>query len=713
VARVVKAALSVNPEERPRDGSAWVAELRSARLLLDRPRRARRVAVLTAVGVTLGLAVAGFATWRIWERQIPGGRPTVAVADFANETGESELDAMSGLLITALEQGTQLRVLTRGRMLDVLRQLGKPDVQRIDEPLAREVGREARARALLLASIRKLGAGYVVEMRALDPLHDEYIFTVREQASGKDAVFQLVDRLGAATRSRLGGGDPLAPAPPPVVSITTANPQAWALLSQSRNALDRNRLDESFRLAGEAIRADPGFALAHFQAAQASHWNVEHGPAEERRQLENAERFADRLPAKERLSLRAYRAYLDGNWEENIRIREQVAEAYPLDKEAIAFAGDARFHAWQHPDALRQFDRALALDPDYRLIHGHVIDSILNSPEPERHLEWVRGQFAQAVQEKASPGRLRLLGRVFLRMGSEPDALEVFRQASAIDGIPSPLPLQLNHLTAHGRPADAERGAREALAAEKARTGPVRGAYVKGLRLALGWALLAQGRLAEAHEVRGTLDLEPKATAVSRETHGLVAGSTAEVRREALVIESRFLGDDPGLGAITALRLLEAGSPDDAARIVAATRRNPRLNDLWPAELLLVDAAGAWAAGDLAAAETAARRGATIAPTGPTRLDGLLYLGLIQAARQDHAGAAATLEMARAFRGPVQFPAANVRILHALARSYEQLGKKDLARERIDELLRDWERADPGLPRLADAKALQARLAAR
>ena len=76
-------------------------------------------------------------------------------------------------------------MLTRGRMLDVLKQLGKEAVERIDEPLAREVGKETRANALLLASIRKLGDAYVVEMRALDPLHDEYIFTVSDRVTGK------------------------------------------------------------------------------------------------------------------------------------------------------------------------------------------------------------------------------------------------------------------------------------------------------------------------------------------------------------------------------------------------------------------------------------------------------------------------------------------------------------------------------------------------
>ncbi|HET8734860.1 MAG TPA: protein kinase, partial [Anaeromyxobacteraceae bacterium] len=569
LARAIAAGLSADPAARPKNGGAWLDELRGARRRLERPRRTRRVAALTAAGIAIGLAATGFATWRIWERQIPGGRPTIAVADFANETGEGELDAMSGLLITALEQGTQLRVLTRGRMLDVLKQLGKPDVQRIDEPLAREMGREARARALLLASVRKLGTGYVVEMRALDPLHDEYIFTVREQASGKDAIFQLVDRLGAAVRSRLGGDDPRAPAPPPVASITTGDVRAWALLSRSRNALDRNRPDEAFRLASEAIAIDPGFSLAHFHLAYASHWLPEHGPAEERRFLEGAERHADRLPEKERLSLRALRAQLDGDWEEDIRLREQIAEAHPLDKEAIAFAGDARFHAWQHAEALRHFERALALDPDYRLIDKHVADSILFSPEPGRHLGWVRGQVARTGEEKGAQRWLRLLGNVLLHAGYEPDALEAFRKASAIDGIPGHLPLQLNRLSAHGRPVEAERGAREALAAEEARTGPVRRGYLNGLRLALGWALVAQGRMAEVHEILEEIDPGPDGTAVSHVTFGLVAGSADQVREGALVIESKFLVDKPGLGTLAALALLEVGSPEDAGRVVA------------------------------------------------------------------------------------------------------------------------------------------------
>ena len=48
-----------------------------------------------------------------------------------------------------------------------------------------------------------------------------------------------------------------------------------------------------------------------------------------------------------------------------------------------------------------------------------------------------------------------------------------------------------------------------------------------------------------------------------------------------------------------------------------------------------------------------------------------------------------------------------------LAECYEKLGDLAKARERNDEFLRLWANADPDLPLLADAKALQVRLAVK
>ena len=501
VARVLAAALSDDPAARPRDGKAWLSELRSARLLVDRPRRLRRLALIGTAFLLLGLAVAGFATWRIWERQIPGGRPTVAVADFANETGDRDLDGISGLLTTSLEQGTQLRILTRGRMVDVLKQLGKGTVERIDEPLAREVGREVRANALLLASIRKLGNAYVVEMRALDPLHDEYIFTVSDRASGKEAVFGLVDRLGAATRRKLGvaegvGGPPV----PRVATITTANPRAWDLLSQARQAYDKGEYGRLKDPVAEALKEDPEFALAHVMAAELAVDRDQGTPeqeAEARAHLDAAERFVERLPEKERMTLRALRAQVDGDWNEARRVFVELAEAYPLDKVALYRAGDILVRTGRPDLAIGYLERAVALDPSSAPVADTFVVAVVDSGQASRHVATLR-KLGSAGTRPAG------VSRGLLAAGQEKEALEMYREATrrrvAAGKGEWPNFNYVLFLALHGRDAEAEALMRSDLERNRETWKPGSGAH-RVASTNLSFSLARQGRAAEARRV--------------------------------------------------------------------------------------------------------------------------------------------------------------------------------------------------------------------
>ena len=58
VAKAVGAALSEDPAARPKDGKAWLSELRSARLRVERPKRIRRITIFATAFVLVGLAVA-------------------------------------------------------------------------------------------------------------------------------------------------------------------------------------------------------------------------------------------------------------------------------------------------------------------------------------------------------------------------------------------------------------------------------------------------------------------------------------------------------------------------------------------------------------------------------------------------------------------------------------------------------------------------------
>jgi hypothetical protein len=81
---------------------------------------------------------------------------------------------------------------------------------------------------------------------------------------------------------------------------------------------------------------------------------------------------------------------------------------------------------------------------------------------------------------------------------------------------------------------------------------------------------------------------------------------------------------------------------------------------------------------------------------------------------RDAEGAAA-LERARAMRwsGSVgeQHPWLDPQALLLLAGAKERLGDRQAALDAVDALLRNWDRADPDLPGLADARAMRKRLA--
>ena len=728
IAKAVGAALSEDPAARPRDGGSWLSKLRSARRRVERPKRIRRIAIFATAFVLVGLAVAGLATWRIWERQVPGGRPTVAVADFANETGDPELDSISELLITSLEQGTQLRVLTRGRMLDVLKQLGKPDVPRIDEPLAREVGREARASALLLASIRKLGTAYVVEMRALDPLLDEYVFTVSERATGKEAVFDIVDRLGSTTRAKLGRSAAVETAPR-IATITTSDPRAWDLFVKSREASADVRWGEARKHAEAALEIDPEFALAHYQLAFITVWTTtepSRAPSEEARgRLEAAEARAGRLPERERLFLRMWRAHFEWRLTEARDLADQAAAAYPLDKEAVLYSGHIRLLLGD-PAAGAILERVLQLDPGYPLARNLLFDFVSGFGIVEPHLARIRAIAA------ASSAHLPLVwsAQALLMEDLEAEGIAALERALVAGAGAPPYAVQVRYLVSRGRAPEAESLARSAIAQHEMGGPPPKN--WPNHYLMLVHALAAQGRLMEARGVIAELETKAAKQSVKfqkdsdrirlEQALSVAARSPGGVLAAVRIPASGEPSDGTVAPATTVHFLAFAGDVDGAGRLAAAMAkslgvdwaRGCTLPYRWDGAPRRCRALALLGEGRIGEAEQELRAVAEEAWL-LSRFAAPLLLGEIARQRGDCATAVTWLEKARASKSDLEELTIRAFVdpglLHSLAVCHEKLGDLAKARERNAEFLRLWANADPDIPLLAQAKAMQARLA--
>jgi hypothetical protein len=121
-----------------------------------------RIPILAA-GLAIGLLITVFAIRTTEEPELTverafytGERIPVAIADFQNNTGDVTLDGLSGLLITSLEQSNYLTVLTRSRMYDLLKQIGKAEVESVDEKIGREICHRANINCRMDVKTREL-----------------------------------------------------------------------------------------------------------------------------------------------------------------------------------------------------------------------------------------------------------------------------------------------------------------------------------------------------------------------------------------------------------------------------------------------------------------------------------------------------------------------------------------------------------------------------
>jgi tetratricopeptide (TPR) repeat protein len=539
----------------------------------------------------------------------------------------------------------------------------------------------------------------------------------------------MIDRLSAQTRERLRERPADVAAGRGVADVTTGNLAAYEHYFKSRQALDLYEPDRARKELEAALQIDPQFALAHYQRAVLDAWTPvwikasQTGDETSRRTMQEhlvtAMKMADRLPEKERLALLGWKATVEGRPEEAQRLRDQAAEAYPQDKEAVFWAGDVRFHEAKYDEAIPYFDRALKLDPDYVLALNHLAICYETMGMAEQQLQASR-RWSDIAH---SPESYRSAGRALLSLDRRDEAEQEFRRAFQLDGKYQPPPALAYWLMYQGRPHDAEAMARDALRSlEKRPAGEAElpgndmsSELVSDLRL-LVHALGQQGRLRDAQAVvdgASQAGVKPADVAMMRLGFATGTRSAAQIQEAAAEAERAGLMKSAKPLMSVAISLALVGDLAGAAGFVERARSAPDWMELEPMQHQLYEALAAWRTGRLDEAESLLRRFSDgRAVRG--RYVGLSILGEIQIARGQDAAGAASLEKARAIRWSSHN---DVRAwldpssLFLLASAYERLGEREKALERVDALLRNWERADRDLPRLAEARALKKRLA--
>jgi tetratricopeptide (TPR) repeat protein len=682
----------------------------------------RMVALLVAVALVAATPVGAWYLWKQIGERVPGqtatqvatsdGRIVVAVADFTNDTGERQLNALTGLLVTSLEQSKRLLLLSRGRMLDVARHAGLPS-EAVDEVTGRSAGRGAGAAFLLIPAVHKLGATYVVELRALDLAMDQYRFTVKETAARQEELISLIDRLSDRTRQELHETPAeVAGARVELGKALTRSLEAYQHYLKGREV----RLRQCDSLAAEkeqrrALELDPGFGAAHMELGVLV-LNNGGSMEESTAHFQVARKLTASLPEKERRiveldALVTPTVPVPGDRQrqkdEVTKGLDELITRYPQDEYVFYWGGWAHnvFGEWEK--ALESYQRSLEIDPGQCHVVGYASYLLGRLDRVGERVALLR----RAVEARPNAANRSMLARELaalkpeeathqareaLRLATGGQAVHVWNAACALADV--------------GLPAEAQAAARKlSLEGETAAMRSAGRDLVAILAAVKGRPQEAAAMLDMAVGGPDSPILNPRAAllAVGRSGHRAPL-AVAELRQGPDVLlksgELALFGDLKGAAEVAAL--LPRGSAAEVHYLAVRAVVERRWDEAIPALRPLLDG---WKEAPVGAPVLDPRRAYRV------EMPLLLAEALLETGR-----AADALEVLRPAEGfglcGVQQAAHVPNMIVARALAYERLGRPADALKELDRLITLWKDAEPGLPLLTEARATRARLAA-
>jgi adenylate cyclase len=286
------------------------------------------------------------------------GEPSIAVLPFANLSGDPQQDYFSDEItediITELSRFSELLVIARnssfqykGKAVDI-----------------RQVGRELGARYVLEGSVRQSGDRVRITARRIDAVAGAHRWAERYDRELHD-VFAVQDEVARAIVAILAAHVKRAETEP----VLLKPPAAWKayeyyLRGAEAFFLHVNRrtkasLYDARRLLEQSLAIDPGYARA---AAMLS-WT----------------------------RLNAYTGPFDSDYlspaalDRALELAETAVHFDPRLPQARAQLGQVLLYKGQHDDAIAEFERALALNPNF-IDHRHAM-ALTYAGQPARAIE--------------------------------------------------------------------------------------------------------------------------------------------------------------------------------------------------------------------------------------------------------------------------------------------------------------------------------------
>ena len=298
-----------------------------------------------------------------------------------------------------------------------------------------EIAAETGARFAVVGSVVGNPAGVRLDAELYDLSTGEEVAQVTREGSA-DEVLDLTSALSVdLTRELLGTSTDASVQELRLDALTTTSLPALRAYLEGEAAFRNANFADAVAAYEEAVALDSLFALAWVRLSSSYGWLDNIGNASAAEAGEHAAALVDRLPARDRILVRASEAARTGDTSYYDEIRESV-RLYPDDPDLWFELGEFIYHVGlRHgvatlPQALEAFERAVELDPGFGPYQVHPLELTIVAGE-RAEAEEKLGRYRETTDDVRRVMEFELA--IPLLLGDEREAADALERSLSVD----------------------------------------------------------------------------------------------------------------------------------------------------------------------------------------------------------------------------------------------------------------------------------------
>lgn len=353
---------------------------------------------------------------------------SLAIMYFDNVPDPADADKHSqmitSLLITDLSESQYLQVVSRQRLYDLLKVLGKEGQTIIDRNTATEIASKAGVKWMLTGQILQSSPRFVITSEVADATSGKVKSTQKIAGEPNEDIFSVVDKLSAAVRSDLATTEAeRQETDRPVANVTSSSEEAYKEYLAGVDAFDKFYRVEARENFLRAVALDSSLAMGYYFLSLSA--------ADDRRQgwLEKAARYVDNAAWDEQHFIRSAIASNSGDYEVGIRELNEVLRRDKDSKSAYFLRGLLHRDMRNYDLAIQDFLSVVALDPKEKNAYNLLAYSYDNIGNLEKSI-WAIDKYIEIAPDEPNPYDTR--GDLYANNGQVELAIASYRKALAI-----------------------------------------------------------------------------------------------------------------------------------------------------------------------------------------------------------------------------------------------------------------------------------------